>query len=61
MCSSEDTHITVESIHEVVAILEHGREPLEMLRDMIHGFSGYFYVTEDSRFTDLLGYYLQRE
>lgn len=56
-----DTHITVETIQELVGILQHGREPLEMLRDMIHALSGYFYATENPRYTDLLGYYLQRE
>lgn len=52
---------SVGDIEDTLFILTDGIQPLENLQATFRALSGSFYFTEDLKYTDLLGYYRQRE
>jgi hypothetical protein len=58
---SRRTLCTVGGIEDLRFILTEGIQPLIGLQATFRALSGFFYFTEDLKYTDLLGYYRQRE
>ncbi len=52
---------SIGDIEDTLSILTEGVQPLIGLQATFRALSGFFYFTEDLKYTDLLGYYRQRE
>jgi hypothetical protein len=58
---SVQTELTIRGARDLLAYLEHGHQPIHILRSAVQALAGYFYPVEDLNYTDVLGYYRQRE
>ena len=59
--SSYETRCLVEGAGDLFSYLTEGNQSVDSLRAALQALSGFFYPTEDLRYTGLLGYYRQRE
>jgi len=55
------TRCTVGGAHDLLQMLQTGMQPISALTSSLRALSGYFYPTDHPKYTDLLGYYRQRE
>ena len=55
------TRCSVGGAADLLTMLQHGIQPLSALTGALRALAGYFYPTDHERYTDLLGYYRQRE
>ena len=58
---THDTRCSVGEAEELLSFLTEGLPPALSLHAILKTMSGFFYPTEDLRYTDLQGYYQQRE
>ncbi len=55
------TRCTVGGAEDLIAFLRADAQPIQILRNALRAWSSFFYPAEDLTYTDLLGYYRQRE
>ena len=55
------TRSSLGAAEDIIAVLTHKSQPVEILRNALRFISGFFCPAEDLRYTGLLAYYRQRE